>query len=147
MKCCLWRCVNAHIPLCLLLTSDSQRRDFANVQFGHSRSGGDLISKRLVGDKVSEKKICLNYFANLNMSPLCSVLAHMHVSYKKHVITVSSVTSPESCTLPGRSGVHKKTTLSICFQHLNPERYICFPRNCVFGESRLGFHFQKGSCN
>lgn len=86
-------------------------------------------------------------FANLNMSPLCSVLAHMHVSYKKHVIIVSSVTSPESCTLPGRSGVHKKITLSMCFQHLNPERYICFPRNCLFGESRLGFHFQKGSCN
>lgn len=74
--------------------------------------------------------------ANLGMPPLCSVLPHTYVSYKKHIITVSSVTSPEGCTLCGRSGLHEKATFAMCFQHLNPERYTCFPSNCIFGGSR-----------
>jgi len=136
-RCCLWGCVNEHIPPCLLPISGSQRSDFANVRFGDSRHGEGLIPKMLVPVKVSEKNVAVPIIsADLGMPSSCSFLAHACALYEKHRVSVLSATSAEDYTLLGRSGLHRKTTFTMCFQHLNPHRHICFPRNCFFEESR-----------
>lgn len=134
VKYCLWRRVNAHIPPCLLPISHSQGRDFANVQFWDSRMV--LFPKGWWVRRSQRRKYVPIISANLGMPPSCSIHTHTYVSYKKHIIPVSSVTSPEGCTLPGRSCLNEKATFAMCFQHLNPERYVCFSSNCLFGESR-----------
>lgn len=137
VKCCLWGCVNAHVSPCLLPLSGSQRRGFVNVQFGDSRHGEGLISKRLVPVKVSEKNVAVPIIsANLGMPPSYLVLAYIYVLQEKHRITGLSVTSAKGCTLLGRSGLHEKTTFAMCFHHLNPDRHICFPRNFFSEDSR-----------
>lgn len=112
---------------------------------GFQTRWGSGFQKAGACEVLREERSCPNHFCKPWHATIMLSSCTYLVSHEKHRTTLLSVTSAKGCSLLCRSGLHKKTTFAMCFQHLNPDRHICFPRNCFFEESRRWFHFWKGS--